>query len=190
MLFDVRTAIARYTDDGGDNDTSTLPTSQAQDYSLTCVDEPYENLRPVVPWTIDERPANNITRDRFTVARQNAGLDKAVYEPGGYQHWEFTPEFFWIDFEAPLILNTSWQGAWDPNYHVIEGMWTDMSFLPFSPSSTSPASRSLSLSLGGAFDLLTFSLFTEPYESGYIFMIFEANINSPTPNDASVLPRE
>lgn len=118
MLFDVRTAIASY--EGVD--AAELPTSSPVAYDLACQDEPYAQLRPVVPWVIDERPANNITRDRFTVVHQNPGLPAEDYQPGGYQHWEFTNDFFWINFEEPTILNTSYQGEWDPHSHVIKGM--------------------------------------------------------------------
>lgn len=118
VLFDVRTAIASY--DG--LDAGALPTSSPFDYALACVDEPYENLKPVVPWVIEDRPANNITRDRFSLARQKTGLPADQYEPGGYQHWEFTPEYLWINFEEPTILNTTYQGEWDPHLHILDGM--------------------------------------------------------------------
>ncbi|KAJ4417489.1 hypothetical protein N0V82_006153 [Gnomoniopsis sp. IMI 355080] len=146
VLFDVRTAIVSY--DSPDITNTTLPSSTPFVYSVACLDEPAKNLKPVVPWVIDNRPANNITRDRFTLGRQNAGLNDSVYEPGGYQHWEFTPDFFWIDFENPTILNTSFQGEFDKNFHVID----------------------------------------EPYDSGFIFMVFEASPMSPTPSDVTVIP--
>lgn len=121
VLFDVTTAIASY-DDPAAVDPGALPTTTAFDYSRACVDEPYASLRPVVPWVIDDKPANNITRDRFSVARQRTGLAAEEYQPGGYQHWEFTPEFLWINFEEPTILNTTYEGEWDPHSHIIEGM--------------------------------------------------------------------
>lgn len=33
-------------------------------------------------------------------------------------------------------------------------------------------------------------ILTEPYNSGFIFMIFEANTNSPTPDDVTVIARK
>lgn len=117
MLFDIRTAIASY-----DSAAGALPTSSPFNYSVACVDEPYGSLRPVVPWVIESRPANNITRDRFSVLRQNPGEPAEDYQPGGYQHWEFTSDFLWINFEEPTILNTTYQGVWDPHYHILEGM--------------------------------------------------------------------
>lgn len=120
VVFDVRTAIVSY-DSPNVTDTD-LPESSPFVYSRACLDEPTKNLKPIVPWIIDNRPANNITRDRFTVGRQNPGLNASAYEPGGYQHWEFTPDFFWIDFAQPTILNTSFQGEFDKNYHIVEGM--------------------------------------------------------------------
>lgn len=117
VLFDIRTAIVTY--DSENVTDATLPTTDAFNYGLGCFDEPYENLKPIVPWVIDERPANNNTRDRFTVGRQKADLPAEQYEPGGYQHWLFTPDFFWVDFGNPTILNTN-QTEWDNNLHVLD----------------------------------------------------------------------
>lgn len=141
---------------------------------MACLDEPYKNLKPVVPWIIDNRPANNITRDRFTIGRQDPGSPAAVYEPGGYQHWEFTPDFFWIDFENPTILNTSFQGQFDKNFHVVEGMRESCLKILFL--------------FAHALTCTLFFFLAEPYQSGFIFMIFEANPMSPTPENVTVIP--
>lgn len=119
ILFDIRTAIASY--DVPNNTDTALPDSTPFVYSVACLDVPYQKLKPVVPWVVDNRPVNNITDDRFTIGRQNPNLPEEQYEPGGYQHWVFTPDFFWIDYDKPTVLNTSFQGDWEPTYHIVEG---------------------------------------------------------------------
>ncbi|KAI3392408.1 hypothetical protein diail_5735 [Diaporthe ilicicola] len=144
--FNVTTGIIRYnTSSGPDND---LPTSQPWDYQHNCIDEPYGSLQPIVPWAIDHHPANEITGSRFAAAHQNSPSSK---ETGGYNHWMLTPDFLWLDFGNPTILNLD-NDTYDsnPNFHIVK----------------------------------------DNFESGYVFMIIEASVNTtvPLPVNTSVIP--
>lgn len=115
--FSVTTGIIRYnTSSGPDNN---LPTSTAWDYHHDCVDEPYEKLQPIVPWVIDHHPVNEITGSRFAAAHQDAPSSN---ETGGYRHWMLTPDFLWLDFGNPTILNLD-NETYDsnPNFHIVNG---------------------------------------------------------------------
>lgn len=117
--FDVRTAIVRYnTSSGPDNN---LPTSEPWDYSLNCTDEPYDKLKPIIPWVIDHHPANEISESRFAVAHQN---DFSSNETGGYRHWMLTPDFLWLEFGNPTILNLDNETyEQNPNFHIVQGQF-------------------------------------------------------------------
>lgn len=117
-VFNVTTGIVRY-----DASSTALPdtsTSVAWDYDRACADEPYERLKPVVPWVIDRHPQNEITADsRFAVAHQTVNSSAAT---GGYHHWMLTPDFLWLDFGNPTILNLE-NGTYDKNsnFHIVDG---------------------------------------------------------------------
>lgn len=111
--FNVTTGIIRY-----DNSSNGLPTSSPHIYKRNCTDELAENLHPKVPWYIDRHPQNNISSSRFTAAHQNVSAD-----PGGYEHWMLTPDFLWLDFGSPTILNLD-KHDWNKNFHVVEGKFS------------------------------------------------------------------
>ncbi|KUI58907.1 Laccase-2 [Cytospora mali] len=114
--FNVTTGIIRYnTTSPPDNK---LPTSKPWNYNHACADEPYKNLKPIVPWTIDHHPQNEITKGRFAAAHQNIKSSQAT---GGYAHWMLTPDFLWLDFESPTILNVENENyEKNSNYHIVE----------------------------------------------------------------------
>lgn len=115
--FNVTTGVIRY------NESSTAePSSTPWNYGTACLDEPYESLKPVVPWVIDRHPANEITDSRFAAVKQSVN---SSIETGGYSHWELTPDFLWLDFSNPSILNID-NKTYDqePNFHIVEGAWT------------------------------------------------------------------
>lgn len=115
--FNVTTGIIRYNSTSGPDDK--LPTSQPWSYTHACADEPAAKLKPVVPWTIDHHPQNEITQGRFAAAHQNVNSSEAT---GGYEHWMLTPDFLWIDFDNPTILNVdNDKYEWNPNFHIVEG---------------------------------------------------------------------
>lgn len=115
--FDVRTGIIRYnTSSGPDNN---LPTSEPWDYRHDCADEPYEKLQPIIPWVIDHHPANEISESRFAVVHQN---DFSSNETGGYRHWMLTPDFLWLEFGNPTILNLDNETyEQNRNFHIVQG---------------------------------------------------------------------
>ncbi|ROW06913.1 hypothetical protein VMCG_04157 [Cytospora schulzeri] len=115
--FNVTTGIIRYNTTSPPPDTK-LPTSKPWDYTHDCADEPYEKLKPVVPWTIDHHPQNEITQGRFAAAHQNVNSSE---ETGGYHHWMLTPDFLWLDFGNPTILNVENEKyEWNPNFRIVE----------------------------------------------------------------------
>lgn len=116
--FNVTTGIIRYDTSPSEAD----PTSTPWAYSTACTDEPYESLKPVVPWVIDRHPANEITESRFAAVKQ---VGNSSPETGGYSHWLLTPEFLWLDFGNPSILNID-NDTYDrdPNYHIVDGEQT------------------------------------------------------------------
>lgn len=110
--FNVTTGIIRY-----DASSKALPTTQPWPYSRTCADEPYESLKPVVPWVIDHHPINEISDSRFAAVHQTVNSSAAT---GGYAHWELTPDFLWLDFGNPTILNFD-NATYDrnSNFHIV-----------------------------------------------------------------------
>ncbi|KAF3765652.1 hypothetical protein M406DRAFT_339052 [Cryphonectria parasitica EP155] len=111
--FNVTTGIIRY-----DASSTAEPTSQPWPYSTLCLDEPYSSLKPVVPWVIDHHPANEITDNRFAAVHQTVNSSAAT---GGYAHWELTPDFLWLDFGNPTILNFDNKSYdQDSNFHIVD----------------------------------------------------------------------
>lgn len=113
-VFNVTTGIVRY-----DASSTADPTTSPWNYDRACVDEPYTSLKPVVPWAIDHHPQNEITESRFAAAHQTVNSSAAT---GGYHHWMLTPDFLWLDFGNPTILNFE-NGKFDnnSNFHIVEG---------------------------------------------------------------------
>lgn len=112
--FNVTTGIIRY-----NASSKAEPTSTPWNYGTACLDEPYESLKPVVPWVIDRHPANEITDSRFAAVKQSVN---SSIETGGYSHWELTPDFLWLDFGNPSILNIDNKTYDDePNFHIVDG---------------------------------------------------------------------
>lgn len=116
-VFNVTTGIVRY-----DAASTAPPTTAPWDYDRTCADEPYGSLKPVVPWAIDYHPQNEITESRFAVAHQDVNSSPAT---GAYHHWMLTPDFLWLDFGNPTILNFD-NGTYDrnSNFHIVEGEYS------------------------------------------------------------------
>lgn len=113
--FNVTTGIIRY-----DGHSKAEPTSTPWPYRTACLDEPLESLKPVVPWVIDHHPANEITESRFAAVLQSA---RSSPETGGYAHWMLTPDFLWLDFGNPSILNVDNDTYLDKNsnFHIVDG---------------------------------------------------------------------
>lgn len=110
----VTTGIISY-----DESNKTLPSDQPWNFDKTCRDEPVESLRPVVPWVIDRHPQNEITDSRFAAALSTVNSSP---DTGAYHHWMLTPDFLWLDFERPTILNFQ-NESFDrnSNFHIVDG---------------------------------------------------------------------
>lgn len=105
------TGIVRY------NSASTaLPTSTKQQYNTTCLDEKHANLVPVVPWSVDQHPQNNVTNNTFEAGHEPIGK----LGIGNYSHWELGSAPLWLDFSNPTILNLD-NTTWNPSYAIIDG---------------------------------------------------------------------
>lgn len=126
-VFSVTTGIVRYDDTTSSSSTVAAdPSSEAWAYGRACADEPLDRLRPVVPWVIDRHPQNDVTEHRFAAAHQDGASANAT---GGYAHWMLTPDFLWLDFANPSILNIDNRTYdWTSNYHIVEGMLPESIF--------------------------------------------------------------
>lgn len=211
--FNVTTGIIRYNATSGSpsppgprpppENTKPLPTSRPWGYTHNCADEPYERLRPVVPWTIDHHPQNEITQGRFGAAHQNVNSSE---ETGGYHHWMLTPDFLWLDFGNPTILNVEDEKyEWNPNFRIVEGE-RKLHVKPSPPLLRTPPGRCWIVDnfvgtvcwnmLNADCTVCSCSAKQKDnFESGYAFMIIEASnatsIPLPgKPGDVSVLNRK
>ncbi|KAI9799795.1 MAG: hypothetical protein M1825_004355 [Sarcosagium campestre] len=102
------TAVIRY-----DEKSTNLPTSHPWNYSILCQDEPYENLKPIVPWEVASSPAN-ADDDPYRA-------DLNVTYPDGkiLDHWRLANHTLWIDYSDPTILDLD-NATWNPSSNVAE----------------------------------------------------------------------
>lgn len=106
-----KTGVLRY-----DSSSTALPTTSHWPVSLDCSDEEYENLVPVLPWTVGP-PANTADPQKkpgeyFDVEfkpNQNTIYPLAKFSMGGE---DFNP--LRIDFGDPTFLRLNYTGKWDP----------------------------------------------------------------------------
>ncbi|KAF9635511.1 Multicopper oxidase type 1 [Lasiodiplodia theobromae] len=101
------TGILRY-----DASSTALPTSSRNDYPSDCHDEPKELLRPVLPWTIDPHPQNDVHNNTY-----EAGISEVRFHNAF--RWDLTDTPMWLDFSNPTILNLE-NTTWNPEYAVID----------------------------------------------------------------------
>jgi FtsP/CotA-like multicopper oxidase with cupredoxin domain len=96
------------------DDSDALPETTRHDLPVGCADEPYEKLKPIVPWTVSE-PQNNVADDTF-----EAGLDtqNANKWHGAVFRWSITDTPLWLNFSDPLVLNLDNQ-TFNPEYAVV-----------------------------------------------------------------------
>jgi len=76
-----------------------------------CVDESEKKdvtLTPIVPWDVDSKPSNNVTRDSFTAALETFNMPWLVPEQP-FAHWVLANDTrsnpLWVDFGRPTILD-------------------------------------------------------------------------------------
>ncbi|KAK0712929.1 multicopper oxidase-domain-containing protein [Lasiosphaeria miniovina] len=127
--FDTRTGVLHY--DTPLTTYSTLPSTLSATTNFACFDAAAQlALRPVVPWTVDNEPLNEVARSTFYNAHQTAN-DQTLGRAGNYSHWllQVDPLVeqrtgssmhspFWIDFTNPTLLNLTGAGS-DPHYNII-----------------------------------------------------------------------
>lgn len=77
-----KTGILRY-----DTRSTALPTSQRNNYPSDCHDEPAELLKPILPWTVDPHPQNNVENNTY-----EAGLSEVPFHEAF--RWDLTDSEF------------------------------------------------------------------------------------------------
>ena len=108
--------------------TATPTTTQWPNVSTVCADEPYESLKPIVPWTIG-RPANaapgTIGENLSVIFDQDPDyFPLAKFSLGGD---DFNP--LRIDYSDPIFLRLNYTGEWDPLWVVYPENYTDDSWV-------------------------------------------------------------
>lgn len=101
------TGILRY-----DSHSTALPTSSKNDYPSDCHDEPQELLHPILPWTVDPHPQNDVHNNTYEAGISEVQFHKAF-------RWDLTDTPMWLDFGNPTILNLQ-NTSWNPEYAVID----------------------------------------------------------------------
>src|SRR3569833_1974162 len=126
------TGILRY-----DSSSTSLPTSQAwKGISKACSDEPYENLKPLVPWKVGP-PANGKHGEEFDVVL----LDRKAPKPYPLAAFSLEKSFtsdvnpLRLDYGDPTFLHTDKTGNWSAQWVVVpeDHKATDWVGLPYSP---------------------------------------------------------
>ena len=113
-----RIGILRY------NDTSQEdPATKAHEYGTTCADEPYENLKPILPWRIgkpsnerkesicEARPTYWHLANPFHLAEEyntfEVGFSPETNRPPwrNNSRWQMGKHPLWLNFSNPTIVN-------------------------------------------------------------------------------------
>ena len=109
-----KTGIVRY------DYSEAIPSTTAWDnVPFACSDEPYENLQPILKWTVGNPvndPAGSVG-ENFTVqfkGGQSSIFPLAKFSMGGQ---DFNP--LAIDYSNPTFLNLDYTGKWNPLWVVI-----------------------------------------------------------------------
>ncbi|KAF2872605.1 multicopper oxidase-domain-containing protein [Massariosphaeria phaeospora] len=119
-----KAGILRY-----NTESKALPsTRQWKDVPLNCSDEPYDKLKPIIPWTVGE--AANVpkgeTGEKFSVTFGTAStmFPFAMFSMGGDDSSdEFVP--LRVDYGNPTFMNLNATGRWNPQWVVIPENYTD-----------------------------------------------------------------
>lgn len=103
-----------------------LPKTTAwKNIDLSCFDEAYTSLKPVVPWSVGQPPANDPSGglgEKFNVQlkKEPSIFPLALFSIGGE---DFRP--LQIDYSRPTLLKLNYTGGWDPLSVVIPENYTD-----------------------------------------------------------------
>ena len=121
-----QTGILRYNGDS----TATPTSTDWANIPVACSDEPYESLRPILPWTVQKPPSNDPAGgvgENFTVQfkpNQGSIFPLAKFSMGGD---DFNP--LRIDYGDPTFLNLNYTGKWDPLFVVFPENYTATSWV-------------------------------------------------------------
>ena len=113
-----KTGIVRY------SSSQDPPNSPYWQVNQDCTDEYYDNLHPIVPWTVGP-PANDRAGgvgENLTVKFQQSPsiFPLASFSLGGDK---FNP--LYIDYGNPTFLNLNYTGKWDPLWVVFPENYTE-----------------------------------------------------------------
>ena len=112
---DNRTGIVYY--HGADN--TSLPSTSINKFPTKCADEPYESLKPIVPWTVGA-PANQQEASTFEAGLEPAPAPGPLPPPGNFSRWELATQPLWLNFSNPTILNVNQaKTSWPPQMVVV-----------------------------------------------------------------------
>ncbi|KAF2115369.1 multicopper oxidase-domain-containing protein [Lophiotrema nucula] len=127
-----RTGILRYNAKSEANPTSA---SKAwPDISFNCSDEPYDLLKPIIPWTVghasNPKPGN--IGELFSVERNRKPADTmfpfAYFSMGGDGSVDdFVP--MRVDYGNPTFVNLNNTARWNPQWVVVTENYTDGSWV-------------------------------------------------------------
>ncbi|KAI9699786.1 MAG: hypothetical protein M1836_002821 [Candelina mexicana] len=103
------------------------PTTARTFTDLTCKDEPYDKLIPVVNWTVEE-PRHGAPKDFFEVGLVSPSHGHGHPLPNDtFGRWAISDKPMWLNFSDPTILNLE-KLHWNPELALIsddspEGSW-------------------------------------------------------------------
>lgn len=112
---DNRTGILFY--DGADK--KLLPKTNISSFPTACSDEPYEKLKPYVPWQVGV-PANQQESSTFEAGLDSPPAPGPFPPPGPFSHWSLASQPLWINFSNPTIRNVNQAKTdWAPQMVVV-----------------------------------------------------------------------
>ncbi|KAL8952388.1 MAG: hypothetical protein Q9222_001697 [Ikaeria aurantiellina] len=113
--------------------STAYPFTKNSTFDINCRDEPYDKLRPIVPWQV---PAPNnihpvINDELFGVGGVNPVPGQGHPLPSDlFFRWAIGPRNLYLNYSEPTIMNLD-KKQWNPDYVVIpkdypEGSWVYM----------------------------------------------------------------
>jgi hypothetical protein len=112
------------------------PSSQPwTNVSLTCSDEPYQSLVPIIPWTVGE-PSNDLVHNlgqNFSVTSHEAAKTMfpfAIFSMGGDDTQDESLPLR-VDWQNPTFMNLANEGRWNPQWVVVPENFTDTDWVSF-----------------------------------------------------------
>ncbi|KAL8637645.1 MAG: hypothetical protein Q9228_005105 [Teloschistes exilis] len=178
------------------NGTTEYPETGRGGFNITCSDEPYDKLVPVLPWQVPSPPDPSIngTGDRFQV-----GLDAPAPGQGHplpndpFRRWAIGPHPLYLNFSDPTILNLT-ATNYTADYVVIpqavpKGAWIYMIIYGNATGTGAPVGSRLQASVAHPLhlhghDFVLLSQTATPFNG----TIPTLNLNNPPRRDVVLLP--